>query len=202
VGQPFRLRAKVLSETCGKTERHSKTSAQAANTGVGDCRYTRLQPRFLRIPGHNTNISETSQKRSLAQFEVLGLDVDRDPLRSLAKRLAEGPESPWLRESPLVRAASGRDSISTSRGNARTISGGTCEPLVRKKCSALCRRSDIFAVSAKSARLCGVRAFALPLSFRSASSNSRKLHTDCENALAIRATNILSDAIRAFSQYM
>jgi hypothetical protein len=37
-------------------------------------------------------------KRGLARFEVLGLDADRDLIRSLAKRLAEdGPEAARLR---------------------------------------------------------------------------------------------------------
>ncbi|HEX4136348.1 MAG TPA: hypothetical protein VHY84_17170 [Bryobacteraceae bacterium] len=54
-------------------------------------------------------MKETSQKRAvrnyrvrlrksgLARFEVLGLDVDRDLIRSLAKRLAEGPDAASLR---------------------------------------------------------------------------------------------------------
>ena len=37
-------------------------------------------------------------KRGLARFEVLGLDADRDLIRSLARRLAEqGPEASRLR---------------------------------------------------------------------------------------------------------
>jgi transposase len=37
-------------------------------------------------------------KRGLARFEVLGLDADRDLIRSLARRLAEeGPEAKRLR---------------------------------------------------------------------------------------------------------
>ena len=37
-------------------------------------------------------------KRGLARFEVLGLDADRDLIRSLAKRLAEGdPDAAQIR---------------------------------------------------------------------------------------------------------
>jgi hypothetical protein len=39
-----------------------------------------------------------SRLRGLARFEVLGLDADRDLIRSLARRLAEeGPEAKHLR---------------------------------------------------------------------------------------------------------
>ncbi len=57
-------------------------------------------------------MSDTAQKRALrnyrsrladrgmARFEVLGLDIDRDLLRSLARRLAEnGPDAARIRES-------------------------------------------------------------------------------------------------------
>ncbi len=38
-------------------------------------------------------------KRGMARFEVLGLDTDRDLIRSLAKRLAEGdPDAGHIRE--------------------------------------------------------------------------------------------------------
>jgi len=38
-------------------------------------------------------------KRGMARFEVLGLDADRDLIRSLAKRLAEGdPDAVHIRE--------------------------------------------------------------------------------------------------------
>lgn len=46
---------------------------------------------------HRSRLSE----RSLARFEVLGLDADRDLIRSLAKRLAEGDQ-----EAARIRAAS------------------------------------------------------------------------------------------------
>jgi transposase len=73
------------------------------------------------------NYRERLSKRGLARFEVLGLDSDRELIRSLARRLAENdqdaarlraevsksvsPEEPkkggmldWLRRSPLVGA--------------------------------------------------------------------------------------------------
>ena len=46
------------------------------------------------IQNYRTRLS----KRGLARFEVLGRDVDRDLIRSLARRLAEdGPEASRLR---------------------------------------------------------------------------------------------------------
>ena len=36
-------------------------------------------------------------KRGMARFEVLGLDADRDLIRSLAKRLAEDPDAARIR---------------------------------------------------------------------------------------------------------
>ena len=44
------------------------------------------------------NYRSRLSKRGLARFEVLGLDADRDLIRSLARRLAEeGPEAKRLR---------------------------------------------------------------------------------------------------------
>ena len=44
------------------------------------------------------NYRSRLSKRGLARFEVLGLDADRDLIRSLARRLAEeGPEAKLLR---------------------------------------------------------------------------------------------------------
>lgn len=46
-------------------------------------------------------------QRGLARFEVLGLDADRDLIRSLARRLAEGgPEAAQVRE-VVTRTISG-----------------------------------------------------------------------------------------------
>ena len=46
------------------------------------------------------NYRSRLSKRGLARFEVLGLDSDRDLIRSLARRLAEdGPEASRLRAS-------------------------------------------------------------------------------------------------------
>ena len=43
-------------------------------------------------------MSDTSQKRRMARFEVLGLGADRELIRSLAKRLAEdSPDSARIR---------------------------------------------------------------------------------------------------------
>ncbi|RDJ25027.1 hypothetical protein DWF00_17645 [Bosea caraganae] len=48
------------------------------------------------IQNYRSRLSE----RGLARFEVLGLDADRDLIRSLARRLAEeGPEATRLRAS-------------------------------------------------------------------------------------------------------
>jgi hypothetical protein len=44
------------------------------------------------------NYRHRLKKRGMARFEVLGLDTDRDLIRSLARRLAEGgPEATRLR---------------------------------------------------------------------------------------------------------
>jgi hypothetical protein len=44
------------------------------------------------------NYRERLNRRGLARFEVLGLDADRDLIRSLAKRLAgDGPDSAQVR---------------------------------------------------------------------------------------------------------
>ena len=44
------------------------------------------------------NYRKRLRKRGMARFEVLGLDGDRDLIRSLARRLAEdGPEASQLR---------------------------------------------------------------------------------------------------------
>jgi hypothetical protein len=55
------------------------------------------------------------QKRGLARFEVLGLDADRDLVRSIARRLAEnGPEASALRETvnrTIIGAQSNRGGI-------------------------------------------------------------------------------------------
>jgi hypothetical protein len=58
---------------------------------------TTAQKRALR------NYRSRLTKRGIARFEVLGLDADRDLIRSLARRLAEdGPDS------ARIRAAIGR----------------------------------------------------------------------------------------------
>ena len=44
------------------------------------------------------NYRNRLHKRGMARFEVLGLDADRDLIRSLARRLAEdGPDAARLR---------------------------------------------------------------------------------------------------------
>ena len=49
------------------------------------------------------------QKRGVARFEVLGLDADRDLIRSLARKLAQDdPEAKRIR-SEVTRAVSGTD---------------------------------------------------------------------------------------------
>lgn len=53
------------------------------------------------------NYRSRLQKRGMARFEVLGLDGDRDLIRSLARRLAEdGPEASQLRAA-VSRTVSG-----------------------------------------------------------------------------------------------
>ena len=67
----------------------------------------------------NGNVARTSQRRALqnyrsrlakrgmARFEVLGLDADRDLIRSLARRLAEdGPDAARIRAT-VSRTVSG-----------------------------------------------------------------------------------------------
>jgi hypothetical protein len=52
-------------------------------------------PQKRAIKNYRSRLGE----RGLARFEVLGLDADRDLIRSLARRLAEeGPEATHLRE--------------------------------------------------------------------------------------------------------
>ena len=52
-------------------------------------------------------------ERGISRFEVLGLDIDRDLIRSLAKRLAEnGPEASALRS--VVRQTMG--SVAPQKG--------------------------------------------------------------------------------------
>jgi hypothetical protein len=41
-------------------------------------------------------------ERGMARFEVLGLDADRELIRSLARRLAEGPDSARIRATVRV----------------------------------------------------------------------------------------------------
>jgi hypothetical protein len=78
-------------------------------------------------------VSNTSQKRAIknyrnrlheqgmARFEVLGLDADRDLIRSLARRLAEkGPEASRL-----------RFAVSQSIGGEPPRKGGILEALRR-----------------------------------------------------------------------
>ena len=53
------------------------------------------------------NYRNRLHKRGMARFEVLGLDADRDLIRSLARRLAEdGPDAARLR-SAVSRTISG-----------------------------------------------------------------------------------------------
>ncbi len=53
------------------------------------------------------NYRRRLQKRGVARFEVLGLDADRELIRSLAKKLAQdGPEAQRIR-SEVTRAVSG-----------------------------------------------------------------------------------------------
>jgi len=63
-------------------------------------------------------------KRDIARFEVLGLDADRDLIRSVARRLAEdGPDS------ARIRAAIGR-TISVDPKRGRIIEALRRSPLV------------------------------------------------------------------------
>ena len=60
---------------------------------------TRRPPWAVHRSAPSKNRSRLSE-RGLARFEVLGLDSDRDLIRSLARRLAEdGPEASRLRAS-------------------------------------------------------------------------------------------------------
>lgn len=44
------------------------------------------------------NYRQRLKRRGMARFEVLGLDADREPIRSLARRLADdGPDSVQIR---------------------------------------------------------------------------------------------------------
>jgi hypothetical protein len=53
------------------------------------------------------NYRRRLSRRGMARFEVLGLDADRELIRSLAKRLADGgPDSPQIRAA-ILRAVSG-----------------------------------------------------------------------------------------------
>jgi hypothetical protein len=68
-----------------------------------------LQSGYITGYTEDCAMSETSQKRALgnyrkrlserglARFEVLGRDADRELIRSLARRLAEGPDSAQIR---------------------------------------------------------------------------------------------------------
>jgi len=57
------------------------------------------------------NYRKRLQKRGMARFEVLGLDGDRDLIRSLARRLAEdGPDASRLR-AVVSRTISGEPSM-------------------------------------------------------------------------------------------
>jgi hypothetical protein len=63
-------------------------------------------------------------KRGLARFEVLGLDADRDLIRSIARRLAEdGPDSAQIRAamfiSSLTVAEVRRGMLDKPRGKKR-----------------------------------------------------------------------------------
>jgi len=46
-------------------------------------------------------------KRGMARFEVLGLDADRDPIRSLAKRLAEDDSDASRIRAAVTRSIAG-----------------------------------------------------------------------------------------------
>jgi hypothetical protein len=72
-------------------------------------------------------------KRGMARFEVLGLDADRDLIRSLAKRLAEGD----------------RDSVRIRALLDRTISG---EPPKKGGILAALRRSPLVGTDLNLAR--------------------------------------------------
>jgi hypothetical protein len=51
------------------------------------------------------NYRNRLHKRGLARFEVLGLDADRDLIRSLARRLAEGGPHGVLVDRPSAGVA-------------------------------------------------------------------------------------------------
>ncbi len=67
------------------------------------------------------NYRKRLHKRGMAQFEVLGLHVDRDLIRSLARRLAEdGPDASQL-----------RSAVSRTIGGEPPRKGGILEALRR-----------------------------------------------------------------------
>jgi len=68
-----------------------------------------------------TNYRQRLSERGMARFEVLGLDADRDLIRSLARRLAEGGE-----EAARIRAA-----LSQSIAGRPPKKGGILEALRR-----------------------------------------------------------------------
>jgi hypothetical protein len=89
-------------------------------------------------------MSETAQKRALrnyrsrltkrgiARFEVLGLDADRDLIRSVARRLAEdGPDSARIRAaiaqgSPHLTSAPGRLHLLSGIDSGATPAASAC----------------------------------------------------------------------------
>jgi hypothetical protein len=67
------------------------------------------------------NYRNRLRKRGMARFEVLGLDADRDLIRSLARRLAEdGPDASRL-----------RSAVSQTIGGEPPSKGGILEALRR-----------------------------------------------------------------------
>jgi hypothetical protein len=79
------------------------------------------------------NYRNRLHKRGMARFEVLGLDADRDLIRSLARRLAEdGPDASRLRSAV-----------------SRTIGG---EPPMKGSILAALRRSPLVAADIAVAR--------------------------------------------------
>jgi len=55
-----------------------------------------------------TNYRQRLSERGMARFEVLGLDADRDLIRSLARRLAEGGEDAARIRAALSQSTAGR----------------------------------------------------------------------------------------------
>jgi hypothetical protein len=88
-------------------------------------------------------------KRGMARFEVLGLDTDRDLIRSLAKRLAEGgPDAAQIRaavsqiiagETPR-RAAFSPHCVARRWSEPISISPALMKPAARSPCDALSPR--------------------------------------------------------------